>query len=75
MSKRANEPSKDSIERVRIFIRRSVPGTLTAKQLQQAIDMVEGKLGAERSQDASASVGAVLLTLAENYRQRRIRST
>ena len=41
----------------------------------EMVDMVEGKLGAERSQDASASVGAVLLTLAENYRQRRIRST
>lgn len=44
---------------------------LTAKQLQHAIDIVEGKLGADRAKDADALLGAVLLTLAENYSRRR----
>ena len=44
---------------------------LTAKQLQHAIDVVEGKLGADRAKEAGALVGAVLPTLADNYSRRR----
>ena len=44
---------------------------LTAKQLQYAIDVVEGKLGADRAKEAGALVGAVLPTLADNYSRRR----
>ena len=43
---------------------------LTVRQLQQAIDIVEGKLGTERPQADGALLGAVLVVLAENYRQR-----
>jgi DNA polymerase III alpha subunit len=39
---------------------------LTAKQLQQAIDIVEGKVGKERAESDGALVGAVLDVLAMN---------
>lgn len=42
----------------------------TALQLQQAIDIVETKLGKDRAAQDGALIGAVLLTLAENYRHR-----
>ena len=35
----------------------------TAKQLQHAIDVVEGKLRADRAKEARALLGAVLFTL------------
>ena len=41
---------------------------LTARQLQQAIEIVEGKAGKERAEGDGALVGAVLETLATNYR-------
>ena len=41
---------------------------LTAKQLQQAIEIVEGKAGKERAESDGALVGAVLEVLATNYR-------
>jgi hypothetical protein len=41
---------------------------LTAKQLQQAIEIVEGNLGKERAESDGALVGAVLDVLATNYR-------
>lgn len=46
MSKRANEPSKGSIERFRIFIRRSVPGThddRSARIGQHSCEFVESE--------------------------------
>ncbi|MGZ5276356.1 MAG: hypothetical protein ACXWCU_10585 [Caldimonas sp.] len=43
---------------------------LTARQLQQAIDVVAGKLGADRAQQDGALVGAVLAALADNYREK-----
>ena len=43
---------------------------LTARQLQAAIDIVEGKLGADRAQTDGALLGAVLMALVENYRER-----
>jgi hypothetical protein len=46
---------------------------LTARQLEEATRLVEEKFGAidPRSQDGSL-VGAVLITLSENYRAREI---
>ena len=41
---------------------------LTARQLQQAIDIVEGKVGKERAESDGSLVGAVLEVLATNYR-------
>ena len=41
---------------------------LTARQLQQAIEIVEGKAGKERAEGDGALVGAVLEVLATNYR-------
>ena len=41
---------------------------LTARQLQQAIEIVEGKVGADRAEQAWPLVGSVLIALAENYR-------
>jgi hypothetical protein len=41
---------------------------LTAKQLQQALEIVEGKIGKERAESDGALVGAVLEVLATNYR-------
>jgi hypothetical protein len=41
---------------------------LTAKQLQQALEIVEGKVGKERTESDGALVGAVLDVLATNYR-------
>ena len=41
---------------------------LTAKQLQQALEIVEGKVGKERTDSDGALVGAVLDVLATNYR-------
>ena len=41
---------------------------LTARQLQQAIEIVEGKVGKERAESDGALVGAVLEVLATNYR-------
>jgi len=43
---------------------------LTARQLEQAIEIVEGKLGAERAQEEGALIGLVLAALVENYRHR-----
>jgi hypothetical protein len=43
---------------------------LTAKQLKQAIEIVEDKFGAERAQTDGALVGAVLAVLADNFRQK-----
>ena len=43
---------------------------LTARQLQQALEIVEGKLGPERAQENGALVGAVLQAIVENYRHR-----
>lgn len=44
---------------------------LTARQLQQALEIAEGKLGAERAQQGGPLIGAVLMTLAANYRQKK----
>ena len=44
---------------------------LTARQLQQAIEIVEDKVGAERAEQAWPLVGSVLIALAENSRQGR----
>ena len=41
---------------------------LTARQLQQAIEITEGKVGKERADTDGALVGAVLDVLATNYR-------
>jgi hypothetical protein len=41
---------------------------LTARQLQQAIEIAEGKVGKERAENDGALVGAVLEVLATNYR-------
>ena len=41
---------------------------LTARQLQQAMEIVEGKVGKERAESDGALVGAVLEVLATNYR-------
>jgi len=41
---------------------------LTARQLQQAIDIVEGKVGKERAESDGSLLGAVLEVLATNYR-------
>ena len=43
---------------------------LTARQLQQALEIVEEKLGHPRSQENGALVGSVLLAIVENYRHR-----
>jgi hypothetical protein len=43
---------------------------LTAKQLQQAIEIVASRLGEGRAQTDGALVGAVLLVLADNFRQK-----
>ena len=43
---------------------------LTARQLQQALEIVEGKLGSERAQSDGALVGSVLVALVTNYRHR-----
>ena len=43
---------------------------LTARQLQQALEIVEGKLGSERAQSDGALVGAVLVALVTNYQHR-----
>ena len=43
---------------------------LTARQLQQALEIVEAKLGPERLQENGALVGSVLQAIVENYRHR-----
>ena len=46
---------------------------LTAERLQHATEIVEGKFGADRSQHAWPLVGWVLIALAENFRQGRLK--
>jgi hypothetical protein len=41
---------------------------LTARQLQQAIEIVESNVGKERAESDGALIGAVLEVLATNYR-------
>jgi hypothetical protein len=41
---------------------------LTAKQIQQAVEIVQGKVGKDRAEADGALVGAVLEVLATNYR-------
>jgi hypothetical protein len=41
---------------------------LTARQLELALALVEGKLGKERTESDGTLVGAVLEVLATNYR-------
>ena len=64
---------------VKAFVEREMPSTskdeelrkaadLTARQLQQAIEIAEGKVGKERAESDGALVGAVLEVLATNYR-------
>jgi hypothetical protein len=42
---------------------------LTAKQLEQALEIVEGNVGKERTERDGALVGAVLGVLATHYRR------
>jgi len=42
---------------------------LTTAQLEQAIEIVEGELGVDASNQRESLIGAVLITLAENYRR------
>jgi len=43
---------------------------LTAKQLQQAIDIVASQFGSENAARDSALVAAVMVALADNYREK-----
>lgn len=42
---------------------------LTTAQLEQAVEIVDGELGVNPSNEREALIGAVLIALAGNYRQ------